>query len=220
MAASCRTLCNSEAVNEFPVCLWNESEYCLVHLVQVNIYQKPDTRKSLFATPPFYLPHLLLMFGQKQIGFKPMQGEYPERQTEGQYILSCPQCFWFLSQQYKVCHCVLSCRIPWPQTWHAWPSLSSSYFASPCSTSAPVVHLAPERLCHLVSLVSIEIAHSSEMMCCYWCYWCLSDLFFLILHRDAAAEEDGVKSQLDRLWQEVNSLKEMQALQTGTTLTK
>lgn len=31
---------------------------------------------------------------------------------------------------------------------------------------------------------------------------------------DAAAEEDEVKSQLERLWQEVNSLKEMQALQT------
>ncbi|XP_078114734.1 tetranectin-like protein [Sander vitreus] len=31
---------------------------------------------------------------------------------------------------------------------------------------------------------------------------------------DAAAEEDDVKSQLERLWQEVNSLKEMQALQT------
>ncbi|KAK9542776.1 hypothetical protein VZT92_000609 [Zoarces viviparus] len=31
---------------------------------------------------------------------------------------------------------------------------------------------------------------------------------------DAAAEEDEVRSQLERLWQEVNSLKEMQALQT------
>lgn len=40
--------------------------------------------------------------------------------------------------------------------------------------------------------------------------------FFLCLHLDATAEDDDVKSQLDRLWQEVNSLKEMQALQTGT----
>lgn len=44
--------------------------------------------------------------------------------------------------------------------------------------------------------------------------------FFSPLHRDAAAEEDDVKSQLERLWQEVNSLKEMQALQTGTVLTE
>lgn len=33
-----------------------------------------------------------------------------------------------------------------------------------------------------------------------------------------AAEGDDVKSQIERLWQEVNSLKEMQALQTGTLL--
>lgn len=32
----------------------------------------------------------------------------------------------------------------------------------------------------------------------------------------AAAEGDDVKSQIEKLWQEVNSLKEMQALQTGT----
>lgn len=43
---------------------------------------------------------------------------------------------------------------------------------------------------------------------------------FLLLCRDAAAEEDYVKSQLKKLWQEVNSLKEMQALQTGTALTE
>lgn len=30
-----------------------------------------------------------------------------------------------------------------------------------------------------------------------------------------AAEGDDVRSQIERLWQEVNSLKEMQALQTG-----
>lgn len=35
--------------------------------------------------------------------------------------------------------------------------------------------------------------------------------------RGEAAAEDEVKSQLERLWREVNSLKEMQALQTGTT---
>ncbi|XP_076011560.1 tetranectin-like protein isoform X1 [Genypterus blacodes] len=33
-------------------------------------------------------------------------------------------------------------------------------------------------------------------------------------HSDAAADEEDVKSQLERLWHEVNSLKEMQALQT------
>ncbi|XP_013982186.2 tetranectin-like protein isoform X1 [Salmo salar] len=32
--------------------------------------------------------------------------------------------------------------------------------------------------------------------------------------RDAAADEDDVKSQLEKLWQEVNSLKEISALQT------
>ncbi|XP_008286399.1 tetranectin-like protein [Stegastes partitus] len=32
--------------------------------------------------------------------------------------------------------------------------------------------------------------------------------------QSGAAEEDDVKSQLEKLWQEVNSLKEMQALQT------
>lgn len=41
----------------------------------------------------------------------------------------------------------------------------------------------------------------------------------MLFCRDAAAHEDDVKSQLDKLWQEVNSLKEIQALQTGTTLT-
>lgn len=43
--------------------------------------------------------------------------------------------------------------------------------------------------------------------------------FFLLLRWDAAAEEDEVKSQIEKLWQEVNSLKEMQALQTGTAFT-
>lgn len=42
---------------------------------------------------------------------------------------------------------------------------------------------------------------------------------FLSFYWDTAADEDDVKSQLDKLWQEVNSLKEIQALQTGTTLT-
>ncbi|KAL4613540.1 C-type lectin domain family 3 member A [Arapaima gigas] len=32
--------------------------------------------------------------------------------------------------------------------------------------------------------------------------------------KDAAADEDDVKSQISKLWQEVNSLKEIQALQT------
>lgn len=41
-------------------------------------------------------------------------------------------------------------------------------------------------------------------------------LSFSCLHLDASAEDDDVTSQLERLWQEVNSLKEMQALQTGT----
>lgn len=38
----------------------------------------------------------------------------------------------------------------------------------------------------------------------------------MLLCGGAAAEGDEVKSQIEKLWQEVNSLKEMQALQTGT----
>lgn len=41
-------------------------------------------------------------------------------------------------------------------------------------------------------------------------------LFIFPPGRNAAAEDDDVKSQLEKLWREVNSLKEMQALQTGT----
>lgn len=44
----------------------------------------------------------------------------------------------------------------------------------------------------------------------------LTHLFYLC----AAVEDDDVTSQLERLWQEVNSLKEMQALQTGTNWKK
>lgn len=39
---------------------------------------------------------------------------------------------------------------------------------------------------------------------------------WMLLCGGAAAEGDEVKSQIEKLWQEVNSLKEMQALQTGT----
>lgn len=38
----------------------------------------------------------------------------------------------------------------------------------------------------------------------------------MLLCGGAAAEGDDVKSQIEKLWQEVSSLKEMQALQTGT----
>lgn len=41
----------------------------------------------------------------------------------------------------------------------------------------------------------------------------------MLLCEGAAADGDDVKSQIEKLWQEVNSLKEMQALQTGTLLT-
>lgn len=37
----------------------------------------------------------------------------------------------------------------------------------------------------------------------------------LCFYGDTAADEDDVKSQLEKLWQEVNSLKEISALQTG-----
>ncbi len=55
-------------------------------LCQVNIYEKPDTGKSLLATPPVYLSHLRLMFGLKQTELEPMQGEYPKGIQRVQYI--------------------------------------------------------------------------------------------------------------------------------------
>lgn len=155
-----RRLCNSEAVNEFPVCLWNEREYCLL---QVNIYQNPDTRCSLFATPPFYLSHFFLMCGQKQTVLEPMLGGHPERHTEDQYIWSSLQCFQFLFQQYNLCRCVPVPSAPLaPQTWHVWPSPSSSSSASLYLTSAPAVHHAPGRPSRHVSLeVTKKSGHNS-----------------------------------------------------------
>lgn len=118
-----RRLCNE--FNEFPVCLWNEREYCLL---QVNIYQNPDTRCSLFATPPFYLSHFFLMCGQKQTVLEPMLGGHPERHTEDQYILSSLQCFQFLFQQYNLCR-----RVPVP----------SAPLAPRHGTSGPLRHPCP-----------------------------------------------------------------------------
>lgn len=130
--------------------------YCT--LSQVNIYQKPDTRKSLFATPPLYLSHLLLMFGQKQTEMEPMQGEH----TEGPVYIELPAVLlvpFTAVQGVPLCPVTVG-STDWPQTWHVWPSLSSSFFASPCSTSAPAVCLAPGRLCHPVSLeVTVHIVH-------------------------------------------------------------
>lgn len=56
------------------------------------------------------------------------------------------------------------------------------------------------------------------LSCISFHFTCFFSLLFYCtcLQLDAAAEDDDVTSQLERLWQEVNSLKEMQALQTGT----
>ncbi len=46
----------------------------------------------------------------------------------------------------------------------------------------------------------------------YWIFDLTSDVFFCW---DTATEDEDMRAQIDKLWQEVNSLKEMQALQTG-----
>ena len=82
--------------------------YCT--LSQVNIYQKPDTRKSLFATPPLYLSHLLLMFGQKQTEMEPMQGEHTEGPVYSELPCSAFGSFHGSTRCATVsCHC----RIRW-----------------------------------------------------------------------------------------------------------
>lgn len=128
-------------------------------LFKVNIYLKINyTQANHYLPPPFYHPHLLLMFGQKQTGLEPMQRENPDSHTEGQYILSCPQCFWFLSQQYKVCHGVLCCSTHWSQTWLVWPFLYFSFSVSLCFAAA--VPLAPRRLFRLDRLeVAVYVSH-------------------------------------------------------------
>lgn len=44
-----RTLCNSRAVNEFPVCLWNEREHCLVHLVPSKYLSKARHKEIIIC---------------------------------------------------------------------------------------------------------------------------------------------------------------------------
>lgn len=212
METGWRTFCKSEAANKFPVCFWNERECCLAQLVPSKYLSKNNqTQGHHYFPPPFYLPLLLLMFGQKQTELEPMHGESPERHTGLQYILSSPNRFWFLSQQYKVCYCVLHGRIHWLQTWPGWPSPSSSFSSSPCSTWVTAVHLAPGR--RLDSLeVPVHITHRSLIILSALVF----DLFNFPPRRDAAAEESDVKTQIEKLWQEVNLLKEAQALQTGT----
>lgn len=105
-----------------------------------------------------------------------------------------------------------------PQSWCAWASPSSSSSASPCFTSAPDVHPAPGRRFRPVSL---EVARTKPTNVCPGKRCCISvnqNCVWILLCGSAAAQGDDVKSQIEKLWQEVNSLKEMQALQTGTLL--
>lgn len=184
-------------------------------LSQVNIYQKPDTRKSLFATPPLYLPHLLLMFGQKQTELEPMQGESIQRAS---IYWAARSVFGSFHCSIRWCHCVLSCRIHRPLDM---ARLALPVFLLLCFS---LLHLSSSRPSRTRKAVSarqpggndtqhhIDFNRTVLCSCVY-----LTGVFFLPpRRRDAAAEEDDVKSQLERLWQEVNSLKEMQALQTGT----
>lgn len=117
-------------------------------LSQVNIYQKPDTRKSLFATPPLYLHPCLLMFGLN------MWSQCREStHTEGPVYIYWAACsgFGLFHGSTRCATVCCHCRARWPQTWLVLSSLSSLLFAS-CSTSAPAVHLAAGKRCHPVSL--------------------------------------------------------------------
>lgn len=51
-----RTLCSIEAVNGFQVCLWNESECCLVHLVPSKYLSKNNSTQGNHYWPPPFLP--------------------------------------------------------------------------------------------------------------------------------------------------------------------
>lgn len=50
----------------------------------------------------------------------------------------------------------------------------------------------------------------------YWIFDLTSGVSFFCW--DTATEDEDMRKQIDKLWQEVNSLKEMQALQTGKQL--
>lgn len=208
--------CKSKAVNEFPVCLWNERGDCSEHLCPSKYLSKARHKEVIICHSTLISPSPPPPHDWKKTKFKPMQWQSPKRPTELRYIFSSLWCCWFLSQQYKLCHCVLPCRLHWPPTWCVWPFLSPSSFASLCSTSAPAALLASGRPCPLVRPVTLRTCGTYFGKKPAFCR-CLSDL--LLVCWDAAAGEDDVKAQLEKLWQEVNSLKEMQALQTGTALT-
>ncbi|XP_034046482.1 tetranectin-like protein isoform X2 [Thalassophryne amazonica] len=96
-----------------------------------------------------------------------MKRSYPERQTDGQYILSRP-------------------------TEVLVPVIAAQGVLL-CPLTTDMVRLAlPVFILLCLSLLHSSSSHPSR----------------------STADDDDVKAQLERLWQEVNSLKEMQALQT------
>uniref|UniRef100_A0A8C5D8K6 C-type lectin domain-containing protein n=1 Tax=Gadus morhua TaxID=8049 RepID=A0A8C5D8K6_GADMO len=91
-------------------------------------------------------------------------------------------------------------------TWCAWSSLSFWCFLFPWSKKHLAAHLVPERLCQVNRQVTHQYCTRGKVFCGY----ALNDIVPFYV----ASEDDDVKSQLEKLWQEVNSLKEIQALQT------
>lgn len=121
--------------------------------MQVNIYQNPDTRCSLFAPPPFCLSHFFLMCGQKQTELEPNAGRAPREGTQRSSIYGAASSLFTSCRSSTSCATVSpSRRLHWPQTWHVWPCLSSSSSVSLYLSSAPDVHPAPGRPCRHVSL--------------------------------------------------------------------
>lgn len=142
-----RTLCSIEAVNGFQVCLWNESECFLAYLVPSKYLSKNNSTQGNHYWPPPFLTSLTSSWclGKKLTHLESIQGKayrgpvYIEQPAE-------------LLVPFTAAQRGPLCPVHWPQTWHAWPSLSSSSSASPCFTSATAVRLAPGRLFHLASL--------------------------------------------------------------------
>lgn len=138
------------------------------------------------------------------------------RHTEEQYIWSSLQSFHLLPQQYALCH-----RVPVPSAPLApdMARLALSVLIILCFSLPQLSTGRPSRTRKAVS--PRQPGGISTIFIFY--FFLISLLFiwpvflsFSCLHLDASSEDDDVTSQLERLWQEVNSLKEMQALQTGT----
>lgn len=100
-----RALCNSEAVNEFPVCLWNEREHSLVHLVPSKYFSKARHKEIIICHStlmPLSPPPACL---DKNSGSQCRESTH----TEGPVYIEMPAVFLVpLKAVYKVCHCVLS----------------------------------------------------------------------------------------------------------------